>query len=235
MGTKLFGNINVAFVFGLAQFVTTFLIAWLLLAARRRRSSTPRRGDQVPDGGRAHEHTPLQLAAERHRTEHRPLIITLFAVFVAATLCITVWAGRQTKDARRLLRRRPLSSPASRTASRSPATTCRPRRSSASPGCHRPLRLRRLPVLHRLPGRLAGRPAAGRRAAAQLRPVHHGRRPRLPDAPAPGPYRRGRLHHRRLDLLPAGPDGGRGRARLAAARHHRRRPARTRHRRWSAC
>ncbi|CAL9273259.1 hypothetical protein SROCM77S_02249 [Streptomyces rochei] len=28
MGTELFGNINVAFVFGIAQFVTTFLIAW---------------------------------------------------------------------------------------------------------------------------------------------------------------------------------------------------------------
>ncbi|MEW2634440.1 DUF485 domain-containing protein [Streptomyces sp. NPDC048389] len=28
MGTKLFGNINVALVFGLAQFATTFLIAW---------------------------------------------------------------------------------------------------------------------------------------------------------------------------------------------------------------
>ncbi|GAA3782069.1 DUF485 domain-containing protein [Streptomyces phyllanthi] len=28
MGTKLFGNINIAFVFGVAQFVTTFLIAW---------------------------------------------------------------------------------------------------------------------------------------------------------------------------------------------------------------
>ncbi|MFI6206826.1 DUF485 domain-containing protein [Streptomyces sp. NPDC051041] len=28
MGTKLFGNINVAFVFGIAQFVTTFVIAW---------------------------------------------------------------------------------------------------------------------------------------------------------------------------------------------------------------
>ncbi|MFI6081925.1 DUF485 domain-containing protein [Streptomyces sp. NPDC051217] len=28
MGTKLFGNINVAFVFGLGQFLTTFLIAW---------------------------------------------------------------------------------------------------------------------------------------------------------------------------------------------------------------
>ncbi|MFI8308571.1 DUF485 domain-containing protein [Streptomyces sp. NPDC085927] len=28
MGTKLFGNINVAFVFGVLQFVTTFFIAW---------------------------------------------------------------------------------------------------------------------------------------------------------------------------------------------------------------
>ncbi|MEU9559492.1 DUF485 domain-containing protein [Streptomyces fumanus] len=28
MGSKLFGNINVALVFGLAQFLTTFLIAW---------------------------------------------------------------------------------------------------------------------------------------------------------------------------------------------------------------
>lgn len=28
MGTKLVGNINVAFVLGLAQFATTFLIAW---------------------------------------------------------------------------------------------------------------------------------------------------------------------------------------------------------------
>ncbi|MFD6168594.1 DUF485 domain-containing protein [Streptomyces coeruleorubidus] len=28
MGTKLFGNINVALVFGVAQFLTTFLIAW---------------------------------------------------------------------------------------------------------------------------------------------------------------------------------------------------------------
>ncbi|MFE3830596.1 DUF485 domain-containing protein [Streptomyces sp. NPDC059092] len=29
MGTKLFGNINVALVLGLAQFATTFLIAWI--------------------------------------------------------------------------------------------------------------------------------------------------------------------------------------------------------------
>ncbi|MEU9758234.1 DUF485 domain-containing protein [Streptomyces sp. NPDC047985] len=29
MGTKVYGALNVAFVFGLAQFVSTFLIAWL--------------------------------------------------------------------------------------------------------------------------------------------------------------------------------------------------------------
>ncbi|MEV0392849.1 DUF485 domain-containing protein [Polymorphospora rubra] len=37
MGTRLFGNINIALLFGLLQFVTTFLIAWLYsrYAARR--------------------------------------------------------------------------------------------------------------------------------------------------------------------------------------------------------
>jgi cation/acetate symporter len=42
---------------------------------------------------------PAQLAATSDASEHRPLIITLFAVFVVATLVITVWAGRQTKSA----------------------------------------------------------------------------------------------------------------------------------------
>ncbi|MFG2722507.1 cation acetate symporter [Streptomyces sp. NPDC048416] len=41
----------------------------------------------------------VPLAAASSTTEHRPLIITLFAVFVAATLAITLWAGRQTKNA----------------------------------------------------------------------------------------------------------------------------------------
>ena len=46
-------------------------------------------------------HTASDRPARRRRgaSEHRPLIITLFAVFVVATLVITVWAGRQTKDA----------------------------------------------------------------------------------------------------------------------------------------
>ena len=227
MGTKLFGNINVALVLGLAQFATTFLIAWLVLAARRREARPQGRGHQVPDGGRRMSPRTHHLAtAAASASEHRPLIITLFGLFVVATLVITVWAGRQTKDAadfyaggrqftgfqngladlRRLHVRRVL-----------------PRHRRR----HRPLRLRRLPLLHRLPGRLAGRPAAGRRTAAQLRPLHDGRRPRVPDAPAPGPHRRRHLHHRRLDLLPAGPDGRRGRPRLAAARHHQRRAARS--------
>ncbi|NUV71702.1 MULTISPECIES: cation acetate symporter [unclassified Streptomyces] len=41
----------------------------------------------------------VQLAATEGASEHRPLIITLFAAFVVATLFITVWAGRQTKSA----------------------------------------------------------------------------------------------------------------------------------------
>ncbi|WP_369200982.1 cation acetate symporter [Streptomyces sp. PU-14G] len=40
----------------------------------------------------------VHLAAEG-ASEHRPLIITLFSVFVVITLAVTVWAGRRTKDA----------------------------------------------------------------------------------------------------------------------------------------
>ncbi|CAA9239680.1 MAG: Putative symporter YjcG, partial [uncultured Corynebacteriales bacterium] len=84
---------------------------------------------------------------------------------------------------------------------------------------HRPVRLRRLPLLDRLPGRLAGRAAARRRAAAELRPLHDGRRAGVPDAAAPGPHRRRCLHHHRVDLLPDRADGRRRLARRAAARH----------------
>ncbi|WP_406434262.1 cation acetate symporter [Streptomyces sp. NBC_00631] len=43
--------------------------------------------------------SPAITFAAGEASDHRTLIITLFAVFVAATLVITVWAGRQTKDA----------------------------------------------------------------------------------------------------------------------------------------
>ncbi|QKV95679.1 cation acetate symporter [Streptomyces sp. NA02950] len=42
---------------------------------------------------------PTYLLAAESASDNRPLIITLFTVFVLATLGITVWAGRQTKDA----------------------------------------------------------------------------------------------------------------------------------------
>ncbi|MGW0537544.1 solute symporter family protein [Streptomyces sp. NPDC003032] len=41
----------------------------------------------------------IDLAAASDASQHRPLIISLFAAFVVATLVITVWAGRQTKSA----------------------------------------------------------------------------------------------------------------------------------------
>ncbi|MEU9241793.1 cation acetate symporter [Streptomyces sp. NPDC048385] len=43
--------------------------------------------------------SPAITLAAGEASAHRPLIITLFAVFVAVTLVITIWAGRQTKDA----------------------------------------------------------------------------------------------------------------------------------------
>ncbi|NSC20936.1 cation acetate symporter [Streptomyces albus subsp. chlorinus] len=46
-----------------------------------------------------HLAAPLGQLAAGGASEHRPLIITLFSLFVVATLAVTVWAGRRTKDA----------------------------------------------------------------------------------------------------------------------------------------
>ena len=56
------------------------------------------------------------------------LNIAIFAVFVVITLAIVIRVSRRQEDRRAVLRRRPAPSPAARTASPSPATTCRPRR-----------------------------------------------------------------------------------------------------------
>ena len=55
MSTKLFGNINVALVFGLLQFVTTFLIAWLYarFASRRLDPVAERIKAEIERGGRS--------------------------------------------------------------------------------------------------------------------------------------------------------------------------------------
>jgi uncharacterized membrane protein (DUF485 family) len=53
MSVKLFGNINVALVFGLLQFVTTFLIAWLYAryAERELDPIAEHLRTQIEDGG----------------------------------------------------------------------------------------------------------------------------------------------------------------------------------------
>ena len=86
-------------------------------------------------------------------------------------------------------------------------------------GRHRRLRLRRLPVLHRLPGGLAGGAAPGRRIAAQHRQIHHGRRAELPAQAAARAVGRGDFDDDRVAVLSAGADGRRRRAGRAAARH----------------
>ncbi|QES50778.1 cation acetate symporter [Streptomyces venezuelae] len=43
--------------------------------------------------------SPAQQLAADAASDHRPLIITLFGLFVVATLIITIWAGRQTRGA----------------------------------------------------------------------------------------------------------------------------------------
>ncbi|EGJ78326.1 putative sodium:solute symporter [Streptomyces sp. Tu6071] len=75
----------------------------VVLPPRRDQARPQGAGDQVPSGGPGMSQ-PLNLAtgfplAAEGAGEHRPLIITLFAIFVVATLVITVWAGRQTRNA----------------------------------------------------------------------------------------------------------------------------------------
>ena len=61
------------------------------------------------------------------------LPLAVFGVVLAITLGVTYWAAKRTSSASDFYAAG-AASPASRTAGRSRATTCRPRRSSASPG-----------------------------------------------------------------------------------------------------
>ena len=216
MNTPVYGNINVALVFGLLQFVSTFLIAWLY--SRHAREEPRPAVHQDPRGVRG---------------DDRPMMIT--AMLPLATggnqyLTIGLVPARRRpdplhhllglekqQDDHRLLRRRPvvLRLPErARDRRRLHVGRVVPRHLRR----HRPVRLRRLPLLHRLPGGLAGGAAADRGAAAELRPLHHGRPAGVPDAPGTGPQRRRHLDDRGLDLLPAGADGRRRQPGRAAAR-----------------
>ncbi|GGS00994.1 membrane protein [Micromonospora fulviviridis] len=58
MGTKLVGNINVALVFGLLQFVSTFVIAWLYSRFADRRIDPVADRLRAEVGEVTHEHGP---------------------------------------------------------------------------------------------------------------------------------------------------------------------------------
>ncbi|SCL15566.1 Uncharacterized membrane protein, DUF485 family [Micromonospora rhizosphaerae] len=58
MGTKLFGNINVALVFGLLQFVSTFLIAWFYSRFADRKIDPVADRIRAEIGEVTHEHGP---------------------------------------------------------------------------------------------------------------------------------------------------------------------------------
>ena len=125
MSTKVVGNINVALIFGLLQFVSTFLIAFLYGRYMNgkvdplARKLEQRYNDEIAAGGARDElRDPLHDPVPRRRRDHHRHHLL---------------GEPADQDRRRLLRRRPQRSAASRTAWPSPATTCRPRRSSASP------------------------------------------------------------------------------------------------------
>ncbi|MFE9203906.1 DUF485 domain-containing protein [Micromonospora sp. NPDC007230] len=58
MGTKLFGNVNVALVFGLLQFVSTFVIAWLYARFADRRIDPVADRIRAEIGEVTHDDTP---------------------------------------------------------------------------------------------------------------------------------------------------------------------------------
>ena len=110
-------------------------------------------------------------------------------------------------------------SPAARTASRSPATTCQRRVVPRHRRPDLPLRLRRVPVLDRVPRRVPHGDVPARRADAQRGQVHDRRRAVVPPERDAGARRGGARHVRGRDLLPDRADGRRGRADREARRH----------------
>jgi uncharacterized membrane protein (DUF485 family) len=58
MSTKLFGNVNVALVFGLLQFVSTFVIAWLYARFADRRIDPVADRIRAEMGEVTHDHGP---------------------------------------------------------------------------------------------------------------------------------------------------------------------------------
>ena len=156
--------------------------------------------------------------------------IGIFALFVVVTMIVVIRASKRNATRRGVLHRGSgvlRSAERHRDRGRLSVGGQLPRHR----GRDRGVRLRRLPLLHRLPGGVARRAAAGRRIAAQHRQIHDGRRAELPAAAAAGPGGRRDVDADGVAVLPARPDGGRRRfGRLAARRQEPRRSV-DRHRR----
>ena len=192
MSTKVWGNINVGLVLGLLQFVTTFAITtWYVRYANRKLDPIADEIRHAPRGtsAPARPEAAMSAAAEQSAAPSRPTTSRNHAgqhPDLRASSSRSPWsscfrASRNNKTAADYYAAgRSFTGAAERHRHRRRLPVRR-----VLPGHRRRdrhQRLRRLPVLHRLPGRLAGRAAAGRRAAAQHRQVHHGRRALLPAA-----------------------------------------------------
>ena len=207
MAHQLFGHVNVALVFGLLQFLTTFALARLYARhanrnldpiaenlrepfERRDRSRGSRR--PRPEGG--------------HRMSTQALTTILFLGVVLVTVGITFWASRRTPV-------RPTSTPAA-----APSPASRTARGQRRLHVRRflPRHLRRSPhgydgFLYSIgsssPGswRSCSSPSCSATRAATRWPTS------WPTGCASArPYSGRDLDRRRLDLLPARPDGRRG-------------------------
>ncbi len=97
MGTKVVGNINVALIFGLLQFVTTFLIAWLYSRFANKRLDPL--ADKIRNRGQRPRRCVMMYVAAVAAGTKQSITLTLFVVFVLITLGITAWASRQTRSA----------------------------------------------------------------------------------------------------------------------------------------
>ena len=131
MATKVVGNINIGLIFGLLQFVSTFAITALYVRFANRKL------DPIAD--RIARRTGRGAVADHPRPEppsgSNPSSTSPSSRCSSSSRWSSCSARQpQHQDGLGLLRRRAAPSPDRRTASPSPATTCRRRRSSASPG-----------------------------------------------------------------------------------------------------
>ena len=97
MSIQVVGNINVALVFGLLQFVTTFLHRLALQPLLQRQARPARPGASTSEYDEGTPRMSAQIVAMA--PSHQALTTSLFLAVVALTVGITFWASRQTTGA----------------------------------------------------------------------------------------------------------------------------------------